>query len=123
MVREPKGRTRRWNITMRPEIDDLLEREAKKRGISKTDLVESIIIEWCYRNGYNKILHINFRNDTITIWDELLNETVDLVYKPDDKTLFCMRCKTTRCGHIYAATQIPEVKRKIEKKEIFIDEF
>jgi len=121
MVREHKGRTRRWSIMLKPEIDDVLEQEAKKRGISKTDLVESIIIEWCFRNGLDRVIHFNFKNAIVTVWDYLLNETVDLVYDSKDKILFCQRCKTSRCGHIYAAAQIPEIQKKIERREIYLD--
>jgi len=93
MVRPTKGRVRRWSLSLTPEIDDLLEREAKKRGVSKTDLVESIILDWAYRKGYNKIEHFNFRDLSITLVDYLLNAVVNLVYVEPEQRLYCEYCK------------------------------
>ncbi|MEM2003711.1 MAG: hypothetical protein QXQ37_03555 [Nitrososphaerota archaeon] len=80
--------------------------------MSKIDLIESIILEWAYRNVHNKILHVNFRNNVITIWDFLLNQTIDLIYQEKKKELMCSYCKADNCGHIYAASKLPEVKKK-----------
>ncbi|MEM1533922.1 MAG: hypothetical protein ABIM59_06340 [candidate division WOR-3 bacterium] len=107
-----------WTLRLRREIDEILEREAKKRGVSKNDLVKSILLDWAYRNGYNKVLHFNFRNTTITLWDFLLNQTVDLTLM-EDRRLFCEHCRAYSCGHIYyALTSIPEVARKARRGEI-----
>ncbi|MCS7126543.1 MAG: hypothetical protein NZ929_06525 [Aigarchaeota archaeon] len=122
MGRKNIGRTERWTIRLKPEIDELLEKVSRERGLNKTDLVESIIIEWAYTHGYNKIIHFNFRNSSITVWDDLLNETVELLYDISKKTLFCSRCRTVSCGHIYAAAKIPEVKQKLKRGQIVIDE-
>ncbi|MEM2257803.1 MAG: hypothetical protein QXU87_04075 [Candidatus Caldarchaeum sp.] len=113
MVNIPKYRTKKWNLNLHPNIDELLTKEAERRGISKTDLVESIIIEWAYKHGHNKILHVNFRNTTITIWDYLLNQTIDIVYDVRGRELFCTRCKDNECGHSWAVRQLPEVKARI----------
>ena len=121
MVRPSKGRTRRWSVRLRAEIDELLERVAEERGISKNDLLEAIILEWAYQNGYNKILHSNFRNNTITVWDSLLNATVDLVYEEPEKVLYCTYCHSTKCGHIWAASRLPEVREKVRRGELFIE--
>ncbi|MEM0445545.1 MAG: ribbon-helix-helix protein, CopG family [Nitrososphaerota archaeon] len=119
-MRRP-GKEAVWSIRLKPEIDELLEREARKRGVSKNDLVKSIILDWAYRNGYNKVLHFNFRNATITLWDFLLNQTVDLTYT-GDRRLFCEHCRAHSCGHIYyAVTSIPEVARKVKRGEIRVD--
>lgn len=107
---------------MKPEIDSLLEKVAKERGLNKTELVESIIIEWAYTHGYNKIIHFNFRDNSITVWDYLLNETVDLHYDSVKKTLTCSRCRATYCGHIRAAIKIPEVKQKLKKGQIIVED-
>ncbi len=121
MPRPTSAREAVWSIRLKREIDEILEKEAKKRGISKNDLVKSIILDWAYRNGYNKVLHFNFRNTTITLWDFLLNQTVDITYT-GDKRLFCEHCRTHNCGHVYyAVTSIPEVARKVRRGEIRVD--
>ncbi|MEM2016249.1 MAG: hypothetical protein QXP57_01670 [Nitrososphaerota archaeon] len=122
MGRKSSGRIERWTISLKPEIDQLLERVAKERGLNKTDLVESIIVEWAYNHGYNKIIHFNFRDGLISVWDYLLNETVDLRYDSIKKTLICTRCKATYCGHIGAALKIPEVRKKLKKGQIIIED-
>jgi len=110
-----------WSLRLRPEINELLEKEAGRRGVSKNDLVNSIILDWAYRNGHNRIIHFNFRDSTITLWDFLLNQTVDLTLTPD-KRLFCERCRAHSCGHIYyAVNRIPEVSRKVRRGEIRLD--
>ncbi len=110
-----------WSLRLRPEINEVLEREARRRGVSKNDLVNSIILDWAYRNGLNRIIHFNFRDSTITLWDFLLNQTVDLTYTAE-RRLFCERCRTYSCGHIYyAVNRIPEVARKVRRGEIRVD--
>ncbi len=122
MGRRIIGRVERWTISLKPEIDQMLERVARERGLNKTDLVESIILEWAYNHGYNKIIHFNFRNSSITVWDYLLNETVDLHYDSVKKTIICSRCKTTYCGHINAAIKIPEVRQRLKKGQIIVED-
>lgn len=122
MGRRNIGRTERWTIRLKPELDELLERVSRERGLSKTELVESIILEWAYNHGYNKIIHFNFRDNSITVWDALLNETVDLLYDAGKKVLFCRRCRASSCGHVYAALNIPEVRQKLKKRQIVVDE-
>lgn len=112
-MRPSKGRTARVSLNLRPDIDKLLENEARRRGMSKIDVIESIILEWAYRNGHNKILHVNFRGNIITIWDFLLNQTVDLIFSEKDGELFCTYCKTNNCGHVFAASKLPEVRKKV----------
>ena len=122
MGRKNIGRTERWTISLKPEIDELLEKVARERRMNKTDLVESIIIEWAYNHGYNKIIHFNFRDNSITVWDYLLNETVDLHYDIVKKTLICSRCRATYCGHISAAIKIPEVRQKLRRGQIIVED-
>ena len=124
MVNVPKGRTERLTVRLNRAMDELLEKVAKERGISKNDLIESIILEWAYRNGHNRVLHFNVRGPTVTLWDELLNQTVDLLYEEPEKHLYCTHCKTDRCGHVWwAVNNIPEIKKKVKKGEIIYEEF
>ena len=116
MVRPPKGRIRRWSLSLTPELDELLKKEAEKRGVSKTDLVESIILEWAYRNGYNRIIHANFRNNSVTIWDSLLNKTINIAYEEPEQRLYCENCKTDDCGHIWAILHDRDLRKKMKKR-------
>ena len=116
MVRPRKGRIRRWSLSLIPEIDDLLEEEAKKRGVTKTDLVESIILDWAYRKGYNKIEHFNFRDLSITLVDYLLNAVVNLVYVEPEQRLYCEYCKAYDCGHIWAALRDEKIIKGMKER-------
>jgi hypothetical protein len=40
------GRDRRLNTRVRPETDDFLAAKARARGISKSDLMDQILVEW-----------------------------------------------------------------------------
>ena len=111
----------RFLVSITPELNEILEEVAKKREIPKSKLVETIIIEWAYRNNYNKFLHVNYRNKTISIWDYLLDRIIDLTYQEKDKTLFCEYCQTTNCGHILIASRLPEIKQKIKKGELVLN--
>ena len=111
-----KGRLRHPTIRLHPEVDKLIAKIAKERGVSKNDLVESIILEWAYRNGYNKIEHFNFRGYTITLVDYLLNDVVNLVYEEPEQRLYCEYCKSYSCGHIWAAQRHKGIKKELKKR-------
>jgi len=122
LVRPRGGATERWSLRLHPEVDKLLDKVAKERGISKNSLVESIILEWAYRNGYNKILHANIRNGRIAVWDFLLDETVHITYVEPEHRLYCENCKTYDCGHIWAIMHDKDLRKKIKKEGWIIAE-
>ena len=122
MVNISKGRTKRWTVSLNPELDKLIEEEAKKRGKTKADVIESILLEWAYRNGYNKIEHFNFRDLSITIVDYLLNDVVNLVYEEPEQRLYCQHCGSSNCGHIWAALRDKKILKGIKERGWIIAE-
>lgn len=107
----------RLSISVTKEVSDILEKISGERGIQKSKLVEAIILEWLYRRGYRKIEHFNFRDNTISLWDFLLEKLVDIRYDLERKALICVYCKDVMCGHIYSALNIEEIKKKINQLE------
>jgi len=110
-------------ISVTSEVDKILEKIAEERGVQKSKLVETIVLQWLYERGYVKIYHFNFRDNVISLWDTVLGRIVDLEYKPDKRMLFCNYCKAYVCGHILTAKNHPDIKPKIIKWDIIIDEY
>lgn len=92
---------------------DKINGEAKKKGLTRNTLINTIVQDWLENEGVFRFKHFNVYNDHFTLYDETQEMLIDVFIR--DGKLICALDDNMDCVHVKFCYTLPEAKTLVKK--------